>query len=243
MVHRPRFLHRHDGKKSSESCFFLIDKPAYIGSMSFNSQYLASIVSALSVLPVLIVGVVYFNSLPTLLKRALFLFWLGLFTDLFGWYCYLTNNASANIIAFNCYMILEYSFYAWFVGQVLYDHKRSILLRRAWIVLIPLWFLTIRMDENHRFFSLTIQILLSLLLSFCILRHVENEREPYGKAVFWILLGSFFYYFCTFFFMGFLNVKFILKIWHIKNIVGITSNAIFFYGFWIETRKQARKMT
>ncbi len=209
--------------------------------MSWNPQYLFSIASTLSVLPALMLGLFLFRNLPVTLKGLTLLLGFGLMCDLFGWYAYLTNSEMANLIVFNCYVICEYSFYAWFAGQLLSGIRWSRYLKWAWVVLIPLWILTLGIDEKHRYFSLTSQILLSLLISYCLLHHIEKEEVPFSSAVFWILLGSFFYYFCTFFFVGFLNVKFILKIWHVKNIVGIISNTLFFFGFWVVARNPARK--
>jgi hypothetical protein len=75
------------------------------------------------------------------------------------------------------------------------------------------------------------------VLSHCLLSRVEKEEGIEKQLPFWLLLGSFFYFFCTFFFMNFLNSRFGLNLWYARNIIGILTNLLFAWGFFVNWKQ------
>jgi hypothetical protein len=67
----------------------------------------------------------------------------------------------------------------------------------------------------------------AFLAGFVLLQMAEQENTLTSNPAFWILLAIFFYCFCTFFIMGFLNTLFSQKIWFLNNIINIIT-----YGFY-----------
>ena len=200
--------------------------------MGQHTFYIIQIISTFSVVPVLSLGVLVFrkNTFPVNLFVGFCAF--GFITDLLGWYFYLTNNVNANQVARHFYILIESSFYFWFVGAHIQNKIASRLFKKAWIMVIPIWVLTIFFWEIPQF-KVFFQIIISFALSFCLIQFVEKDESARRKFLFWFFLGSFFYYFCTFFFMNFLYSQFGLNLWYVRNILGIVANLMFAWGFWV----------
>ncbi len=73
-------------------------------------------------------------------------------------------------------------------------------------------------------------MLFSFATAIVILQIIETHRNVGSSIRFWILLGIFFYCFTTYFVMGLLVTK-LAKVWYLHNIVNITTNLIYGFGF------------
>lgn len=205
--------------------------------MGQQASYIIQIISTFSILPLLLLGIFGSREWPTPLAVFFAFCGFGFAIDLLGWYCYLTNNAALNQVARHLYIAAECCFYFWFIGGYLHELPWSWWLRRAWIGLIPLWAMAIFIDDGIPRFSMSFQVVISFLLSFCLLRAVEKEESVMMQSTFWLLLGSFIYYFCTFFFMNFLYTQFGADYWYIRNIISIVANLLFACGYFVYQRR------
>lgn len=74
-------------------------------------------------------------------------------------------------------------------------------------------------------------ISVSFLAGLAVLEMVERQDSS-NSPIFWILLGMFFYCFCTFFIMGLLNTLISQRIWVLNNIFNIITYGFYSIGLW-----------
>jgi hypothetical protein len=202
--------------------------------VSTGAFYTLQIVSTLSVVPSIVCGLIIFVRVPLSIRLFIVFLSIGLVTDLFGWYAYLYNEGTVNQYVRYGYILTESIFYFWFVGQFLSNELIARITASAWVIIIPLWFLAICFTDGISYFMVSFQVIISFLLSFCLLKKIEIADH---SLAFRLLAGSFFYYFCTFFFMSFLSTQFGLGIWYLRNIINVISNLIFFWALLTGYRK------
>lgn len=82
------------------------------------------------------------------------------------------------------------------------------------------------------------QVIAAFLAGFVLLETVERNPQPLQKAPFWILLGIFFYCFCTFFILGLVNTILGQKLWWLHNIFNITAYGLYAVGFSLAKKRQ-----
>jgi hypothetical protein len=204
--------------------------------MSKELFYVLQISSTLSAAFPLIIGFLNFTKID--LRARLFLTFLaiGFLTDLSGWYFYLTKNSTANIFVRDGYNLIEPVFLFWVVSQFSPLRLVKSIFAKAWIVIIPFWCISIFYDSIFALFKTTTEVLLAFSSSFCLLAQVEKSDKVTRQLSFWILLGIFFYNFCTFFFMSLMSSKMGFDLWYLHNIINVVTNLIYFGGFWITYR-------
>ncbi|HLZ16055.1 MAG TPA: hypothetical protein VKQ08_03410 [Cyclobacteriaceae bacterium] len=205
--------------------------------MNENFFYSLQVLSTFSILPAMILGFFAYKKLNRPIRCFLYFCSLGFLIDLAGWYMYLTKNGTANLVIRFGYILVESVFYCWFVGGFIESGVASRLLKKAWIAIIPLWLIAISAVDGIPYFKVIFQIAISFALSYCLLSRVEKEGGIEKLLVFWLLLGSFFYFFCTFFFMNFLNSRFGLNLWYARNIISMLANFMFAWGFFVSRRR------
>jgi hypothetical protein len=193
--------------------------------------YTFQIVSTFSVTLPLAAGFLTFKNVETKLKLFLVFLSLGFIADLLGWYFYLTKNAAGNIYARDIYSLIETLFLIWFIGKVSNNRIIKSVSARLWIVLIPVWMLGIIYKDVLIVCRTSSQVLLAFVSCFCLLEIVEKRSLIAKDLIFWILLGIFFYFFSTFFFMSLLATQLDLKVWYLHNLLNIATNLIYFWGF------------
>lgn len=121
----------------------------------------------------------------------------------------------------------------WFVGRFISLSWLTQIIKQVWILVLPLGVLSLIYPDLLEYFTPIIYVLLSFLISFSLLQIAEKEDKIGRIALFWLLLGSFIGYFCTFFFMTFLDSEFGAKLWFVKNIISSIVNIIFAFGFFV----------
>jgi hypothetical protein len=76
------------------------------------------------------------------------------------------------------------------------------------------------------------EVIVAFLAGFTLLQLVEEQPDVIHIPVFWILLGIFFYCFCTFFLMGFVNTLLSQRIWIVNNIINLLTYVLYSVGLW-----------
>lgn len=76
------------------------------------------------------------------------------------------------------------------------------------------------------------EVIVAFLAGFTLLHLVEQQPDVIHHGIFWILLGIFFYCFCTFFLMGFVNTLLSQRIWVVNNIINLCTYLLYSIGLW-----------
>jgi len=76
------------------------------------------------------------------------------------------------------------------------------------------------------------EIIVAFLAGFTLLQLVEERPDVIQVPIFWILMGIFFYCFCTFFLMGFVNTLLSQRIWIVNNIINLLTYVLYSIGLW-----------
>jgi hypothetical protein len=187
------------------------------------------IASTFSVLAPLFLLLRDFKSHSVEIKALAFYLMIGFLFDIVGWYFYTLKNIGAFYYLHNTYDLFEALFIYWFLGKVSPYSQIKILFLRLWIVLVPLWSLRFYYPEWMGWFKTLTQLIIAFVSCFFILRLVEKTNDISRNLVVWILLGMFFYCFCTYFILGTL-VFIVAKTWISQNFVNITTNIIYCIG-------------
>ena len=155
---------------------------------------------------------------------------IGFLVDMVSWYLYSSKNFPANRGLHHAYDLFEAAFLFWFLGRVSYSSRAKFIFSWIWIVLIPFWLMRFYHAEWAGWFKTSTQVLIAFASCFAILRLVEITEDISRDVVVWVLIGIFFYCFCTYFILG--TLVFVLdNTWFSHNLVNITTNLIYCIGF------------
>jgi hypothetical protein len=205
--------------------------------MSEQTAYYLQIASTFSVLLPLVAGVWYFRKLDNRIKLFVGFLFIGLVTDLLGWYFYVTRNSNANLYARHAYDLIEAMFLTWLISELATGRIVKKLFSWMWLGLLLFWATRFVYIDAMSLFKTSTQVYFAFAACFCILQLVETTPKFSRLLSFWILLGIFFYCFCTYFIMGLLITK-LAKIWYTHNVINIATNLIYLVGF-IKSRSLA----
>lgn len=192
--------------------------------------YYVQVVSTLSVLLPLCAGVWQFKRLAQAYRLFLLFLVIGFATDLAGWYFYLTQNVGANEYARHGYDLFEGVFLAWLIKRL--SSNGIIIKSFSWLIpaIVLLWTGRFVYAELSSVFKSGTQIIYSFAAGFTLLHMTERAENLSRSLPFWIMLGIFFYCFCTYFIMAFLQTQ-LSGIWPIHNIINVSTNLIYLIGF------------
>lgn len=204
---------------------------------------------AILVLPIfvpLIVGIVKRKSADRTSQLFIFFLLAGLITDAVMWVLFYLEKPEKLLIIFNFYSLVEAVFFFWF----LYATSLSGTLRKASYILLfatlPFWIFCVfiyptMVEESFQsaVFDTTYEVIVSFLAGYALLLRVEKETPVFSSSIVWFTLGIFFYCFCTFYIMTFLQTFISHRIWFLNNIFNITSYAFYSLGFWYLKAKPA----
>jgi len=188
-----------------------------------------SIVSTFSVLAPLFLLLKNFKNYEFEIKALALYLLTGFLMDVASWYTYSTNNSEILNFLHHSYDLFEAVFLSWFLGRVSPYPRIKSLYNWLWTVLLPLWLLRFYSPEWMGRFKIFSQVLIAFSSCFFILKMVEKTPDVSRNLMVWILLGIFFYCFCTYFILGTL-VFVVAKAWFSHNLVNITTNLIYFIG-------------
>jgi hypothetical protein len=176
--------------------------------------------------------------------RLFFLFLIiGLITDVTMFYLiYIVRYERLDHLRsiFNFYSLIEsLVFFLFTLRNIRWYWLRSI--NKILLILAPFfWLFFIQLYPEILFAEKTAgqaygtiyEICAAFLSGFALLQMVEKEESLLSSFGFWILLGIFFYCFCTFFIMGFLNTILSQQIWFLNNIFNILTYGFYSIGLW-----------
>lgn len=205
--------------------------------MNQQTAYYLQVTSTLSVLLPLISGCFNFKHHDLPIKAFIIFLFIGFMADLSGWYFYLTQNATANLYVRHAYDLFEAVFLAWFISQWVKGERLKKIFSWLWPGLIALWAVRFFYLEAMSLFKTLTQIVFAFTSCFCLLQTIEGQQRLTRLLFFWILMGIFFYCFCTYFVMGLLVTK-LARVWYTHNMVNISTNLIYFTGFLLYRRTQ-----
>jgi hypothetical protein len=186
------------------------------------------------------IGGIYYQEIGSVFRYFIGFLIVGFAVDLAGWMFYLTENQSGNQVIRYAYNLFEPIFLIWFLRHFSSNSKLKFLLINAWMIVLPLWLISVFFNEFFPIYKTITQICIAFASCFCILEFVEKESNIIHKLTFWVLIGIFFYNFCTFFFMGFLNTTLGLDLWYLHNVINVATNLIYFAGFYFSFKSQGR---
>jgi hypothetical protein len=155
------------------------------------------------------------------------------------------NNKVASLI-YSLYSLAEALV---FLGVVRYS-SGNLLLKRfvslMWVLTLAHWlglmiFSLVKPASNFLIsavFDPVYQVIAAFLAGFVLLEIVERNPKPLQTPAFWILLGIFFYCFCTFFILGLANTLLGQQMWWLHNIFNITAYGLYAVGFSLVKKRQ-----
>jgi hypothetical protein len=200
-----------------------------------------SIASTFSVLVPLYFLLLDFRSHDLKIKALALFLAIGFLADMSTWYFFSTQNFAAQHFVHNAYDLFEAAFLLWFLGKVSPNVRVKFLLTNAWVVLIPFWCTRFYSESWIGWFKTFTQLALAFTSCFIILKMVEKNENVSRNLMVWILIGIFFYCFCTYFILGTLVFVF-ENTWFSHNLVNITTNLIYCIGFIRSKSELAEKM-
>ncbi len=204
-----------------------------------ESQTVIKGLLALTILIPLFTGALKFRTADLISRLFVFFLLLGLTTDLTMWFMIHTGNTSPLLPVFNVYSLLEALFFFWFLqATIVYQPLRTIA-RVCLFGTVPFWLFSVLIypylaegnPSRNAPFDAIYEIVVSFIAGFALLQLVEKEDSVFSNEVFWFTLGIFFYCFCTFFIMSFLQTNIGLQIWFLNNIINIISYSFYTLGF------------
>jgi hypothetical protein len=204
--------------------------------MDQNWFFYLQLISTFSVLIPIGIGGINFQEIGSIFRYFIGFLIVGFAVDLAGWIFYLTENEDGNQIIRFAYNLFEPIFLIRFLGHFSLNSKLKFLLKNAWIIVLLLWMISVFYNDFFPIYKTTTQIFIAFASCFCILEVVEINSKIMDSLKFWLLFGIFFYNFCTFFFMSFLNTTLGLNLWYLHNIINVGTNLIYFSGFYFGLR-------
>jgi hypothetical protein len=150
------------------------------------------------------------------------------------------GNTTLLPLIFNIYSLVESLFFYWFVSRSTPSLPIKLIIK-AFFFITPLFWLAFVLlfpslfptkDTSSQIFDTVYEIMIAFLAGFVLIEMVETSDSITIRPDFWILLGMFFYCFCTFFIMGFLNTFFSQDIWFLNNIINIIAYIFYSIGLW-----------
>jgi len=198
------------------------------------------IASTFSVLAPLFLLLRNFKSYDLEIKALAFFLSIGFSVDMATWYFYTAKNNAALYGLHHAYDLFESGFLFWFLGRVSPFPRVRFLFTKMWVILFPWWLMRFYYPGWTSWFKTSTEVFIAFASCFLILGLVEKTDNISRSLVVWILLGIFFYCFCTYFILGTLVLVF-TKTWFSHNLVNITTNLIYCIGFIRAKRELATK--
>jgi hypothetical protein len=205
-----------------------------VGAFSKSIQ----VISILAIIAPISIGIANWKISGSLIRSFVVFLFIGLATDV-SMYTLLNSNKTEYLPdIFNFYSLVESIFFYWIVlKNVKAGNVRVIIKVLLWITLLY-WLLLYTAEPLSPFFQTPgrfdafYEIVISFLAGLALLQLVEKDDNIVSNPMFWILLGIFFYCFCTFFIMNFITTLISQRIWFLNNIFNIIAYLFYSIGLW-----------
>ncbi|MCW5910121.1 MAG: hypothetical protein KIT62_03555 [Cyclobacteriaceae bacterium] len=183
------------------------------------------------------IGLLYYKNAEFNLRLFIGFLVVGFITDVSMSIIYYSEYRHYITHVITLYSLIEACIFFWFISKSA-RHKLAVRLSTIlfwitpllWTTLMVVRFLILKASPGQ-IFDPFYTISVSFLAGFTVLEIIERE-DPVSRAIFWILLGMFFYCFCTFFIMGLLNTLLSERIWVLNNIFNIITYGFYSVGLW-----------
>ncbi|HEX5172118.1 MAG TPA: hypothetical protein VFW11_23230 [Cyclobacteriaceae bacterium] len=203
-------------------------------------QHSIQIFSIVAIIAPIGIGLIKLKRAGFELRLLLAFLMIGLSTDLTMYYLVHVNRTSHLLGIFNIYSLIESLFFYWFIWRNIRSVVFEWILNVLFFVTPLFWLFFIVLFPGALFtqatasqvFDTVYEITAAFFSGFALLKMVEREDAVLLLPNFWILLGIFFYCFCTFFIMSFLNTVLSQQIWFLNHLVNILVYIIFSIGLW-----------
>lgn len=203
---------------------------------SFNVKII-QLISVWGIIVPLGIGLLYYKKADFNLHLFIGFLVIGFITDVSMFAMYRTSYSNHLTTIITIYSLVEASMFFWLIRKNA-KHKIIVILSTVLFWITPVLWLTLMIirfgflkESPGQIFDPFYTISVSFLGGFTVLEIVERE-DPVSRAIFWILLGMFFYCFCTFFIMGLLNTLLSQRIWVLNNIFNIITYGFYSMGLW-----------
>ncbi|MBX2914403.1 MAG: hypothetical protein KF856_03915 [Cyclobacteriaceae bacterium] len=206
----------------------------------FELPRITTIVQQFSVWGIVVplgIGLLHYKTADFNLRLFIGFLVVGFITDVSMFVIHRTAYSNHLTTIITIYSLVEAGMFFWLIWK---NAKHKILVRLSAVLfwITPVLWLTLLIvrfgflkESPGQLFDPFYSISVSFLAGFTILEIVERE-EPVSHAIFWILLGMFFYCFCTFFIMGLLNTLLSQRIWVLNNVFNIITYCFYSMGLW-----------
>lgn len=196
------------------------------------------LVSIVSIVIPISIGITILKTAERYIRLFFLFLMIGLITDVAMYSLVQLEKTTHLPLIFNIYSLIEALFFYWFIFRCARSRYIKLICKvffyitplfwLAFVLLFPSLFPT--KDTSSQIFDTVYEIMVSFFAGFVLLEMVETHDSITVQFDFWILLGLFFYCFCTFFMMGFLNTFFSQKIWFMNNIINIIAYLFYSIG-------------
>jgi hypothetical protein len=196
--------------------------------------------STLAILVPIIIGAYRLKATDTLFQLFFLFLIIGFIIDSLSWYLIQENNKHVMLIIFNIYSIIEASVFLWFVVQPSSNFIQKglyvaiqLFLSMSWAICFFLSFHIQSGGSPSGIFVALYEVIISFMAGMALLKIIEtNDSIVISNPKFWILLGVFFYCFCSFFIMGFLETIVAQRVWFFSNGINIITYIFYSVGLY-----------
>lgn len=207
--------------------------------MLLKSQELIQLFSVWATLIPIVVCILIYKK-GSLDIRLFFLFLvIGFITDVSMYGLKKAGNNQYQETFSTIYALVEASFFYWMMRRNInlkFKSTLGILYLITFLYWIGLTFVWLNFAPSNftvsQYFVPIYEVPISFISGFILLQMVEKENSVSDKPLFWIILGVFFYCFCTFFIASLLNTQLSLNIWFLHNIFNIITYGFYTVGLW-----------
>jgi hypothetical protein len=195
--------------------------------------------STLAILVPIIIGAFSLKTTDTLFRLFFLFLIIGFIIDSLSWYLIQKNNKQVMLIIFNIYSLIEANVFLWFVVESLSlcIQKRLyriilLFLSVSWAICFFLSFYIQSGGSPSGIFVALYEVIISFMAGMALLKIIETNHSIIDIPKFWILLGIFFYCFCSFFIMGFLETIAAQRVWFVSNGINLVTYIFYSIGLF-----------
>lgn len=193
----------------------------------------------LQILPILI-GSIRFWRTPPLRAFALFILY-GFVTDILimlyiEFHVFWITRALA-ISMHNIYTLVESVFFIWFIKTNLHDRRQNRVFTIALWSMVPMWAIGHMLIKNSWFETSSLSsfylsysnMVISILAAHTLMK--LSERKTVSSVHWWLIIGIFFYNFCSLLFSLLTDAPIIRDLWFMQLLINMLTMLMFAFAF------------
>lgn len=150
------------------------------------------------------------------------------------------------IFLHNFYSLFDAGFLLVFMAMLTDSKKERKYLFILAGAMLPFWLISYFWIKNafagggtlSAIFDSSYEIILALVAAYMLVQSTRPDRSTESWKL-WVLIGIFFYNFCSFFIQAFIDASVIGHIWYINALINILTMIIYSMGFLFALRKRS----